>query len=395
MSHRKFEKPRKGNLGFTPKRRTRHHAGKIKSFPKDNKSLAPHLTAFAGVKAGMTHVVREYERIGSLLDKKEKVEAVTILETPPMRVVGMVGYIETLKGLRSLTTLWSASMGDAFKRRLYKNWHNSKRKAFTKYQEKLKATPNFAEVQKNRIAKYCSVVRLICHTQPEKTGLKVKKANIYEIQINGGEVQQKVDFGYSLFEKEVSVDQVFKDFEVIDIIGATKGHGFTGVIKRFGVRKLPRKTHRGLRKVGCIGSWHPSRIQWTIARCGQLGYHQRTEMNKKIYRIGKGADATNASTEFDLTKKSINPMGGFVHYGLVKNDFVMIQGCCVGTKKRPLVLRKSIHPRTSRQNLEPVVLKFIDTSSKMGHGRFQTSEEKETFFYSSKKVQQKLHAKEN
>jgi large subunit ribosomal protein L3e len=71
-------------------------------------------------------------------------------------------------------------------------------------------------------------------------------------------------------------------------------------------------------------------------------------MNKKIYRIGKGSDATNASTEFDLTKKNINPMGGFVHYGEVKNDYVMIRGCCVGTKKRPLVLRRTIHPRTSR-----------------------------------------------
>ena len=93
-------------------------------------------------------------------------------------------------------------------------------------------------------------------------------------------------------------------------------------------------------------------------------------MNKKNYRIRKGSDAANASTEFDLTKKNINPMGGFVHYGEVKNDYVMIRGCCVGTKKRPLVLRRTIHPRTSRQHLEPVVLKFIDTSSKLGHGRF-------------------------
>lgn len=126
MSHRKLEKPIKGNLEFLPKRRTRYHTGKIKS-------LAPHLTAFAGVKAGMTHVVREYERIGSLLDKKEKVEAVTILETPPMRVVGIVGYIETLKGLRSLTSLWCGQVSDSFKRRLYKNWHCSKKRAFSNY----------------------------------------------------------------------------------------------------------------------------------------------------------------------------------------------------------------------------------------------------------------------
>ena len=123
MSHRKLEKPIKGNLEFLPKRRTRYHTGKIKS-------LAPHLTAFAGVKAGVTHVVIEYERIESLLDKKEKIEAVTILETPPMRVVGIV---ETLKGLRSLTSLWRGQVSDSFKRRLYKNWHCFKKRAFSNY----------------------------------------------------------------------------------------------------------------------------------------------------------------------------------------------------------------------------------------------------------------------
>jgi len=51
----------------------------------------------------------------------------------------------------------------------------------------------------------------------------------------------------------------------------TRGHGFKGVVSRWGVKKLPRKTHKGLRKVGCIGSWHPSRILWTVARAGQKG----------------------------------------------------------------------------------------------------------------------------
>ena len=277
MSHRKFEKPRKGNLGFLPKRRTRHHAGRIRSFPVDNSTLAPHLTAFAGVKAGMTHVVREYARTGSLLNKKEKVEAVTIVETPPMRVVGMVGYVETLRGLRTLTSVFAGSLSDSFKRRLYKNWFRSKRKAFSKYQESLKADAKKSEQLRSKIIKYCSVVRLICHTQPERLNLKTKKANVYEIQINGGSIKDKVEFGNSLFEKEVTIDQVFKNFETIDVLGATKGKGFCGVIKRFGVKKLPRKTHRGLRKVGCIGSWHPSRVQWTIARAGQMGYHHRTE----------------------------------------------------------------------------------------------------------------------
>lgn len=63
---------------------------------------------------------------------------------------------------------------------------------------------------------------------------------------------------------------------------------FSGVTSRWHTRKLPRKTHKGLRKVACIGAWHPSRVQFTVARAGQKGYHHRTEMNKKIYRIGKG-----------------------------------------------------------------------------------------------------------
>jgi hypothetical protein len=33
-------------------------------------------------------------------------------------------------------------------------------------------------------------------------------------------------------------------------------------------------------------------------------------------------------------------MGGFVHYGEVNNDFVMIKGCCMGPKKRVITLRK-------------------------------------------------------
>lgn len=65
-------------------------------------------------------------------------------------------------------------------------------------------------------------------------------------------------------------------------------HLFLGVTSRWHTKKLPRKTHKGLRKVACIGAWHPSRVSFTVARAGQKGYHHRTEMNKKIYRIGAG-----------------------------------------------------------------------------------------------------------
>ena len=148
---------------------------------------------------------------------------------------------------------------------------------------------------------------------------------------------------------------------------------------RWGVTRLPRKTHRGLRKVACIGAWHPSRVSFSVARSGQNGYHHRTEMNKKIYRIGKAGDAKSASTEADLTEKSITPMGGFPHYGEVNEDWLMLKGCVAGSRKRCLTLRRSLHANFSRVQMEEINLKFIDTSSKFGHGRFQTPDEKAKF----------------
>lgn len=73
-------------------------------------------------------------------------------------------------------------------------------------------------------------------------------------------------------------------------------------------------------------------------------------------------------------------MGGFPHYGVVKDDYLMIKGCCVGPKKRVVTLRQSLLNQTSRVALEEIKLKFIDTSSKFGHGRFQTTQEKQKFY---------------
>merc|ERR1719458_2441365 len=164
-----------------------------------------------GYKAGMSHIVREMDRPGSKNNKKEVVEAVTIIETPPMIAVGVVGYIETPRGMRALKTVWAEHIGEECKRRFYKNWSQSKKKAFTK------SCTKWAD---------------------------------------------------DLVEKESPVTAVFAQDECIDIIGVTKGHGFKGVTSRWHTKKLPRKTHKGLRKVACIGAWHPSRIQFTVPRAG-------------------------------------------------------------------------------------------------------------------------------
>jgi len=383
MSHRKFRAPRHGSLGFLPRKRTKHYRGRVRKFPKDDQSKPCHLTAFIGYKAGSTHILREVDKLGSKIHKKEVVETVTILETPPMMVVGIVGYIPTANGLKNVTTVWASHLSEDLRRRYYKNWYRSKKKHFSKH-AKLHADASAAKKDHteclDRLKRCATVIRVIAHTQIRKVHSTQKKAHVMEIQINGGTIAQKVDFAYGLFEKMVPVDAVFSQDEMIDALGATKGHGYTGVTARWGTRRLPRKTHKGLRKVACIGAWHPARVSFTVARAGQDGFHHRTETNKKVYKIGKGDDKNSGSTEFDLTAKRITPMGGFPSYGIVTEDFVMIKGACAGSKRRPITLRKTVVPQTSRTALEKIALKFIDTSSKSGHGRFQTSDEKAKFF---------------
>lgn len=386
MSHRKYECPRSGSLAFLPRRRTRHHRGRIRSFPRDDAKAPIHLTAFVGYKAGMTHVARHHEkREGKKIIKRDIVEPVTIIETPPMKIVGLVGYVETPRGLRALATVWAQHIPEEVKRRFYKNWVNSKKKAFSKYAQRWQEdekSKNSIKRDLERVKKYCTVVRVLTSTQLTKLNFRQRKAHLIEIQVNGGTVAQKVDWAFGKFESEVSVGEIFNDNEMIDTIGVTRGKGTEGVIKRFGVTRMPRKTHRGLRKVGCIGAWHPAAVKWTVARRGQLGYHHRTEQNKKIYRVGAGANRgvkNNATTEADAIEKNITPLGGFPQYGVVNNDFVMLKGCVVGTRKRPIVLRKSIFPQTTNAALEKMEIKFIDTSSKIGHGKFQTVEEKDKF----------------
>uniref|UniRef100_A0A4W4ECS5 Ribosomal protein L3 like n=1 Tax=Electrophorus electricus TaxID=8005 RepID=A0A4W4ECS5_ELEEL len=380
-------------MGFLAHKRSKRHRGKVRCWPRDDPKLPVHLTAFLGYKAGMTHTLREVLRSGMKVSKREEVEAVTIIETPPVIVVGMVGYINTVKGLRSFKTVFAEHISDECKRRFYKNWHKCKKKAFSKYSKKWQDETGKKQLEKDftMMKKYCSVIRVIVHSQMHLLPLRQKKAHVMEVQLNGGTVAEKVDWARERLEKPVPVSSVFCKDEMIDVIGVTKGHGMKGVTSRWHTKKLPRKTHKGLRKVACIGAWHPARVGYTIARAGQKGYHHRTELNKKIYQIGKGIHVqegnvvrNNASTNYDTTQKTISPMGGFPHYGEVNNDFVMVKGCVVGTKKRVLTLRKSLLIQVSRKAREAIELKFIDTTSKFGHGRFQTAQEKFAFMVSKK-----------
>merc|ERR1711973_394495 len=401
MSHRKFEAPRHGSMGFYPKKRSRRHRPRVKSFPWDDKHKPVHLTAFMAYKAGMTHITRIADKPGSKINKKEVLEACTILECPPMVCIGIVGYVETPRGLKPVKTVWAEHLSEEARRRFYKNWHNSKKKAFTNASKKWQDPVGKKLIDKDIkfMKKYCTVIRIVCHTQIKVLRKSAKKAHVMEIQLNGGRTCDKVDFAVKHLEKQIPISAVFSKDEYVDVIGVTKGKGMKGVTSRWGTKKLPRKTHKGLRKVACIGAWHPSRVQFTVARAGQKGYHHRTELNKKIYRIGRGIHTrkgkvvkNNAATEYDLTDKSITPMGGFPHYGEVNNDFVMIKGCCIGPKKRVITLRKALVTSAKRVALEKIELKFIDTSSKFGHGRFQTPDDKAAFMGPTKKDRVKAPA---
>ena len=101
------------------------------------------------------------------VNKKEVVEAVTIVETPPMMVVGVVGYVNTPRGLRSFKTIFAEHVSDECKRRFYKNWYKSKKKAFTKYCKKWQDDEGKKQLEKDfaTMKKYCQVIRIIAHTQ--------------------------------------------------------------------------------------------------------------------------------------------------------------------------------------------------------------------------------------
>lgn len=371
MGCRKYSAPRHGSLQYRPKRRSASIKPAIRSYPKDNEETDCHMTGFMVYKAGMTHVIRAKEvRMKNKVHTKEVLDAVTILEAPPMVACGIVGYQKTLKGLMRTNMLLVDELDESVIRRIFQRKiepgmkYTDLRKKKGNSEEKIKALINESDV-----------IRILCDSKVSRIkGIGQKKGNLAEIQINGGSVEDKVKYCIEKLNKEIRVNEVFEKNEMIDTIGVTKGKGFQGSVKRWGTTLLPRKTNKGTRKVACIGAWTPSNIMYTVARSGQKGFHKRTQQNLCVYGIGNGREMVQ--TDFDLTVKNITPMGGFPHYGMINEDYIMLKGCVTGPCKRTVTLRKSIHPREKKN----VAIKFIDTSSKIGKGRFQTSEERRAFY---------------
>ncbi|KAM0678203.1 60S ribosomal protein L3 [Binucleata daphniae] len=389
MSCRKYEAPRHGSLAYCPKKRARSVKQSLRAFPRDSTDAQPHLTATFAYKVGMTHVIRVSERAKPgdkklKSTKREVFDPVTLLEAPPVIIFGIVGYSKSITGMKRKAMLISEHISEGVVRRINKGYYANKNANVMSRLAARHADPSLIQDDIQAL-KGCEAIRVLIHSQCEKIKpLKTKKSHIMEVQVNGGKsVEEKVEWALNHLEKEIPVTQVFDGQECIDTIGVTKGKGFQGCPKRFGTRILPRKTNKGLRKVACIGAWHPSRVMWTVPRAGQLGFHRRTEVNKRIYKIGNGKDIIK--TEFDLTEKTVNVMGSFPHYGNINNDYIMVKGSIMGPKKRVVTLRKSLFTKFTSKNTEDINIKFIDTSSKFGHGRFQTPEEKQAFYGATKK----------
>ena len=127
---------------------------------------------------------------------------------------------------------------------------------------------------------------------------------------------------------------MFNEGDYLDVKAVTKGKGIQGPVKRFHVRKLRPKAKKQ-RIVGSIGPWNPSTVMWMVARPGQMGYHNRTESNKRILKI-----SSNVS--------EVNPKAGFNKFGMVEGQYALIFGSVPGSIKRCIALRKSIRPEQQK-----------------------------------------------
>ena len=176
-----------------------------------------------------------------------------------------------------------------------------------------------------------------------------------EIRVGGGEIEERRAYAEALIGKEITIDDFAKDGQMIDVIAITKGKGFQGHVKRWGVKLLSHKNSKHRRMIGTAGPTYPSFIRPTVPQAGQMGYHQRTEYNKRILRVATDPE-------------EINPKGGFVNYGVVRTSYVLLHGSVPGPAKRLLRFRDCVRYNAGVR-IEKPDLAYISTTSKQGVGR--------------------------
>lgn len=151
----KQSKPRAGSLAFWPRKRAKRIYPRVTTWPDSDKTK---IDGFAGYKSGMVHVSIIDNKKYSLTKGQEITVPATILDCPPLKVLGVRAYEETLHGYNILSEIWDEKIKDD------KDINRKMIVGKTNFEKNLKKIEDNME----RIKK----LRLIVGTQPRKSGLK-------------------------------------------------------------------------------------------------------------------------------------------------------------------------------------------------------------------------------
>ncbi|MBI2147028.1 50S ribosomal protein L3 [Candidatus Woesearchaeota archaeon] len=317
-------------MAYWPRKRAR------RSYPRVNASLAKgkevRPVEFAGYKAGMTHLVMVDNRQTSKTKGQPISIPVTIIECPPLNVVGVRFLTKTAWGTRVKTEVFAKPD---------KGKELGKRLPLPK-KDTLSSLPSVS------LDGICAV-HLLVATQPNLVGFGKKIPDLFEVALPGA-VQAQADYAKSVVGKELAVQDILKEGQQVDVHAVTKGKGFQGPVKRFGVAIRQHKAEKTKRGPGSLGAWRGQQhMMYRVAHAGQMGYHSRTEWNKPIVKISSDVSA-------------INPAGGIGRYGLVKSPYLLLRGSVAGSKKRLVRLTQSMRPDHTIPTEAPTV-QYISTSS--------------------------------
>ncbi|KCZ73308.1 LSU ribosomal protein L3P [Candidatus Methanoperedens nitroreducens] len=335
MSHP--HRPRRGSIAYSPRVRARSEIPRVRAWPMKKE---PKLLGFAGYKAGMTHIIMIDDVPNSLTAGMEVSIPVTILEAPPMRAAGIRIYDSTAYGAHTIAEAWTTELDKELNRTI----------TVPKKNDLSAALARIDQLINDGVAKD---LRIIMYTLPDKvTGIPKKKPEIMENNIGGTDLKARFEYAKTLLGKTINISDVFNNGDTIDVLAITTGKGTQGPVKRWGIQLQKSKHSRAgsVRQIGTLGPWHPSHVSWRVPQLGQTGYHQRTEFNKRIMQIGKDG-------------KTVTPEGGFLNYGIVRNDYVVIKGSVPGPVKRLVRIRPAI--RSKRQLPAPEIT-YLSTESKQG-----------------------------
>jgi len=311
-------KPRSGSLAYYPRVRAKKQVATFSTYPAITTEETKALNFF-GYKAGMTQIFGKNSHEKSTNFGQETCIPSTVIECPPIRIIGARLYAKTNEGLKVLGEATVEKPGKNLRKKIVSfKQKGKKNKEGKKYSV-------FDDITK--LKEKATKVVLLAELQPGHTGIGKKKANVSEIELSGT-VDSQLIFAKEKFGKELKITEVFDNNTFIDVKAVNKGKGFQGPVKRFGI-KIQRPKAKKHRAVGSIGPWHPATVMWTVPRAGQMGYHTRTEYNKRILFM-------------EGNPETINPKRGFLNYGVVKSDFIVLSGSVPGPAKREIALRPAI-----------------------------------------------------